>query len=295
MTGGEILPVGKAAFNTAQKALSEEPSVKEQLARMAAESPAMKAAAESYARRIAIKQGLLLKLYAPLAKWVGASKDYFEGQFAEDMSSKIADIPQESLRSPHPSVAVPAMQGLGYSLDEPSLKYMYLNLLATATDSRQGDHAHPSFAEIIKQLSGAEARLLSNVLRMKLVPIVRVKVTVPGGDGYTVALNHLVDLVIPASRQRVENPSAPVWIDNWERLGLVTADYTQLFTAPGKYSWVDERPEVVRLRQDGAVVSFDQGILRATDFGSRFAAAVGLVVSKGEAADAEPSPSTSEG
>ena len=49
-------------------------------------------------------------------------------------------------------LAIPAMESLGYSMDEPSLKDMYPGLIATATDDRREDAAHPAFAGI-KQLS----------------------------------------------------------------------------------------------------------------------------------------------
>jgi hypothetical protein len=155
MTGGEIVPVARAAQSIAQHALTEGDD-KKQLQELARESPNMKAAAESYARRVAVKQSVLLKLYQPLAKFLGVSRNYFDTQFHSDMADKVANIPDEHLTTPAASVAIPAMQGLSYSVEEPDLKEMYLDLLATATDQRVKDNAHPSFAEIIKQLSPAE-------------------------------------------------------------------------------------------------------------------------------------------
>lgn len=136
-----MVPLTKAGIEAASRALGDSDEVKRQLLELAKDSPSMQDAAEHYARRIAIKQKVLLKLYQPLAKWVGESRDYLGGEFIADMSAKIADVPEEHLTSPPPAVAVPAMQGLGYSLGEPELKEMYLNLLALASDDRHTQEA----------------------------------------------------------------------------------------------------------------------------------------------------------
>ncbi len=95
MTGGEIVPVGKAAIRAAQKALETGQSKEAQLQELAHDSPETKRAAEQYAKRIAVKQTMLLKLLQPLARMVGVSTAYFETDFADDMAEKIAGIPDE--------------------------------------------------------------------------------------------------------------------------------------------------------------------------------------------------------
>lgn len=278
MSGEEIIPVSKQAAKGAKKALGESEHVKQQLAEMAKDSPAMQAAAESYARRIQIKQGILTKIYEPLAKWAGASWAYFESQFPEEMAERIADKPDECLTSPHPSVAVPAIQGLGYSLEDPDLKEMYLQLLATATDNRVSERAHPSFAEIIKQLSPQEAAMLANVLRNGNTPIARLKKKAVEGKGGTHVASHLLPLQDEDSGAPVEEPSLPVWIDNWNRLGLVRIDYVHSFVEDARYQWIEGRPELVRLsaEDDRGREGFEveRGILFITDFGCRFSEAV---------------------
>jgi hypothetical protein len=64
--------------------------------------------------------------------------------------------------------------GLSYTFEEPSLKDLYLNLLATASDDRRADQAHPAFAEIIKQLTPDETKLLNSTLRNRDTPMARI-------------------------------------------------------------------------------------------------------------------------
>jgi len=76
------------------------------------------------------------------------------------VSEKLKTTPLENIVSPNPVVAGPTLEALKYSGHEKILSEMYANLLANAVDVNTLDKAHPSFVEIIKQLSPMEAKLL---------------------------------------------------------------------------------------------------------------------------------------
>ncbi len=72
-----------------------------------------------------------------------------------------------------------------------------------------------------------------------------------------------------------DNPSVAEWVDNWTRLGLVGVDYGERFSDDERYEWVEGHPLIRRLREEeGEKITYDKGLLRATDFGKRFARAV---------------------
>lgn len=170
------------------------------------------------------------------------------------------------------------MQGLSYSLQEPNLKEMYLNLLATATDDRISDRAHPSFAEIVKQLSPAEAGMLAEVLKRESLPAVQLMRKAAEGSGGTYVANHLLPLTDPETGDPVEEHSLPVWVDNCVRLGLVEVSYMRSFVADERYEWVEDRPELLRLSQMDErgrdSLKVNKGVMLIRDFGRRFATAV---------------------
>jgi hypothetical protein len=64
------------------------------------------------------------------------------------------------LVTPKPYVAVPALEALRYTGEEPALREMYVNLLATAMDRQTAVNAHPAFVTIIRELTPDEARLV---------------------------------------------------------------------------------------------------------------------------------------
>jgi len=216
MTGSEIVVGAAAVGKVAQTVLGEDPTTKQQLGALVASSPALQVAADAKARRIAVKQDILLHLFQPLARLVGVSLEYFNTQFPKDLAEKTAQVPEESLITPAASVAIPSMEGLRYSLDEPDLKEMYLNLLAKASDARNKDKAHPSFAEVIKQLSVEEATVLQKILEHHSVPVAQIRVKNPENKGFTIGRNHVLDTV-DVDGNRVAEPMVAVWVDNWIR------------------------------------------------------------------------------
>ncbi len=272
MTGSEIIPVAKAAT----KALSEDSKTKQQLVEIAKDSPAIQAAAESHARQIAVRQALMLKVFSPFRKLVGLPKEYFETDFAHDMGAKLEPIPEEHLVTPKLVVAVPAMEALGYSLDEPTLKDMYLTLLATASDERVREQAHPAFAEIIRQLTAEEAELIGVMLRFSELPIVRIVENVDP-NAFNILRTHVLDLTDDILGP-TECPMSSVYVDNWVRLGLAEVDYLTAVFGEHAYDWADLRPELDELRRqagEGADrIDVQHGYFRRTAFGELFVNAV---------------------
>lgn len=275
--GGEIIAASKIVEAAGKKALDEDAKTKDVLLRIAEDTPEMRAAARSMAARTAVKEQVKLKLYQPFARMLGVSKEYFEDTFPQEMGAKIADIPDEDLVTPPASVAVPALQGLSYTFEEPSLKEMYLNLLATAIDGRRAGQAHPAFADIVKQLDPKEAKLLNGALGLEASPAARVKDERDDPLGsFVVLFSHLIPLVLATTGEPREEPQAPTWIENWQRLGLVNVTYAEWQTGDHAYDWVETRPEYLQLSKLPGVckIGFDKGLMRRTAFGRQFFRAV---------------------
>jgi hypothetical protein len=209
------------------------------------------------------------------------ARAYFSGKFQQEIAEKAESIPPEYIVEPKASIAGPTLQGLAFTHEEPDLKEMYLNLLATAMDGRSASTAHPAFVEIIKQLDSEDARLVRSALQSpSAMPIVQIHRKVNGGTGYHVLAQHVLNLTDTATETPVEDPQLPAMIDNWIRLGLVEVAYDKHLTDPTNYAWADQRPEFLRLSQtpqpDGATVEYQKGILQRTELGKRFAKAIGL-------------------
>jgi hypothetical protein len=285
MTGEQILGAagvvaGKIVTETVKDIREADATIRKELVSAAKETPAFRQAANTRAKRIAVKEAMFLQLFRPIRGLIGLSAEYFENNFDEDMRERIQAIPEEHRVAPKPIIAAPAMQGLAFSLDEPNLKDLYLDLLASASDARTNEKVHPSFAEIIRQLTGEEASLLSRPLgSAPHVPIVRLRGVLPEGGGTTL-VSHLLPLINIHSGVPIEDPQVATYVDNWVRLGLVDVVYGTYLLREGAYDYVQARPEYLRLEATHAntelVLDIERGLLRPTDFGRAFAEAVGM-------------------
>jgi hypothetical protein len=209
------------------------------------------------------------------------ARTYFAEKFQQDLAEKTTTIPLEKIVEPKASIAGPALQGLAFTHEEPNLKEMYLNLLATAMDGRVAGDAHPAFVEIIRQLSSDDARLIKGALKATTpIAIVEVKLSSADGSGFKIVARHLLNLMNNASGVAIEDPQLVVLVDNWIRLGLVTVDYGTHLTDVNAYKWVQQRPEVLRFQQtletELQKLQYSNGVLRRTAFGAQFARAISL-------------------
>lgn len=288
-----VIKTAEKAIDKIDKAADEEARESEVLLRIAEKSGELDAAALLRAKRVVVKQHIRLKLLQPLGRMFGVPREYFNTQFADDMAERLADVPEEEIVNPRPSVAGPTMMGLGFSLDEPELKAMYLNLLAAASVKRVQDQAHPSFAEIIKQLSASEAEALAITLKTGRLPIIEIRLNnepPPGAEepspltkvvaqlnpsphGFQVLATNVLDW--RTDHKQVAAPHRDLHVANWVRLGLVTVDFTTHIQGDDAYAWVETTPLVVEARQrydtaENKLVVFTKGILKATEIGTVF-------------------------
>lgn len=209
------------------------------------------------------------------------ARAYFSGKFQQEIAEKAQEIPQEYVVEPKASIAGPTLQSLAFAHEEPNLKEMYLNLLATAMDSRSASDAHPAFVEIIKQLDSEDARLIRQALQSpSAIPIVQIHRKQKGGE-YIVLIQHLLNFNDTKTGKPIEDQRLAAMVDNWVRLGLVEVYYDKYLHDPANYAWVEQRPEFEKLKQepqsDGAIIAYQRGLLNRTELGKRFAKAIDLL------------------
>lgn len=302
MTGAEAAvtaAIGRGIAKAVATDAKEQASVNKALLDAVKETPEFKQAVQRFGERVALRQGVATGLFQRFARWLPIKRDYLETRATEDLQDEFADklggVPDEDLRPPKRSIAGPAFEGLGHVIDEPELRELYLELLARAVDAKYADMAHPSFVEVVRQLSGEEAvllrRYLLNMSSAANVGIVALQSVVSSGRKMERLYSHLLDLRDEAG-QPIRNDSVPTYVDNWIRLGLVEVHYDGRLSEPGSYDWVQERSETADARvavanrkapvppdgQDPEAYILDvvEGYMTSTSFGRSFALAVGL-------------------
>lgn len=262
----------------------ESVAIVSEIMKAAGDNPNVKEAGENLGNSAVIITKTINNALLPLAAVNFAfdkAKDYFNNTFQNDLSEKAKDIPEEKIVEPKASIAGPTLQGLAFTHEENNLKEMYLSLLATAMNSDSEQDAHPAFVEIIKQLNSEEAGILQSILKtVNPIPVAEVRLQTIGEQGWSTLMKHLVDFRSNKTHKSAENKKLPAMIDNWTRLGLIEVDYNTQILGNDSYKWVDERPEILKLKEqhenEKKKVKFGFGLIEATSFGKQFAEAVGM-------------------
>ncbi|CAN1507891.1 Protein of unknown function DUF4393 [Paracoccaceae bacterium] len=228
------------------------------------------------ARTIATTLEVCLLPFAAITFGYAKAKSYFENEFASDLNKKLESLPPDSIIEPKALLAAPIVQGLGLSIEEPSLKEMYLNLLASTMDSRDPEKAHPSFASIIGQLTPDEAAFIKGILQVsKMSAVVNLGKKLAGRPGQSSVVRHLISV---AKNQEVYwGRDIAFMLDNIQRLGLVEIGYDAHLTYEKAYDWVEQHSVYIAASQDlaaGEELVIQKGFMRLTHFGEGFLKAV---------------------
>jgi hypothetical protein len=180
-------------------------------------------------------------------------KDFVSTKVAE----RLKNVPSENIVTPKPNVAGPALESLRYTGHEEVLSDLYANLIAASMDKTTAHGAHPSFVEIIKQLTPDEAKLVSLFLCDMPFPLITVRREYKPGikdkrGGVDVLVN-FSKFGITAGCE-FEN-LMPVYIDNLCRLGLAEVPTFFEYFAPSVY---DELENDIAIQAVKAYIERDE-------------------------------------
>lgn len=167
-------------------------------------------------------------LLSPFQKWLIQGEARME-EMSRLVSEELKNVPQEKLTEPDPYVAVPAMQAFSYSMDCDELKKMYAKLLAKSIHIDEKDKVHPSYVEIIKQMSPLDARALEFIVKKKAVALCNIRwqkkspviwTDLPTFRDYTYGRT-LIQHLVNASEDDASDNDITVSFESLNRLGLI--------------------------------------------------------------------------
>ena len=167
------------------------------------------------------------------------------------LTRKLDAIPREHLNArPRPEVIMPSLQAIPLTHDEPVLQELWGNLIASEMDERSDEGVLPPFAEILKELTPDEAKILDAIRLDETVPIVRIQQERWQGSqrlgGKDVEKNLSL---IGFKAQCVYPRRAPTYLDNLARLRLIEfLAFGTSYADHSVYSEILNEPDFDRLR-----------------------------------------------
>lgn len=141
-------------------------------------------------------------------------RDWLHSKLPERLEAKGVTEPQ----TPDPRTFAAVVQGVAVAGSD-ELRELYANLLATAMDPETAHLAHPSFAEVLRQINPDEARLLPYLYEREGIHAVIATVHTESPFGSHGLRPRIITY---ASRDVLQRPDLEsVYFHNLERLGIV--------------------------------------------------------------------------
>jgi len=152
-------------------------------------------------------------------------------KFKEELEQKVTSVPQEKLVEPPLHIVGPSIEASKYYFESDELRSMFANLIAASINVDTIAKAHPSFVEIIKQLSPLDAKNLQLFKLKNRFPIVEYELVIKNNKGKTPYKTN----VFLENTEIIDVDLNATSISNLHRLGLVVIDYEQYLVNDALY------------------------------------------------------------
>lgn len=205
---------------------------------------------------------------APLRQWI-AQKEYNVAETEKLLAQKLEKVEYEKIISPESYVAVPAIQAIAYSMNSEELRNLYANLLAKSMYIETKELVHPSFVEIIKQISPLDALIFKKIMEREINPMVNLRMENEKGEFRTIITN-VTDIDI-ASQELVG-----VSIDNLAKQNLIAIpadDYyakERLYDVIIQSDFYKSQKNLNSKTADGFEFTYSKKMINKTNLGKMF-------------------------
>lgn len=185
-----------------------------------------------------------------------------------ELENQLLDTPPEKIVEPDPYIAVPALQAISYSYDNDELRSMYAHLLSKAMHEDYRTQVHPSFIEIIKQLSPTDCLIFREIMTNQENPLIDAAMIVDldNKSHQSPALKNINSFTSCKDYEQ-----SRISIDNLERLKLIEIPPYSSYTNKDIYVKILNSPACVQLKNMyGEHIVFNERALLKTSFADLF-------------------------
>lgn len=196
-------------------------------------------------------------------------KDFLENKVTE----KLENVPEDRITTPPPNVAGPAVEALKFTGQDPTLQDMFANLIANSLDSKTILEAHPSFVDMIKNLSSDEGLILKLFASAQSFPMVDVKLNNIKNGGFNILHRNVSKIGVLSNCKHPQLTSN--YLDNLCRLGILEIPSGQRINDPKAYEPITSDPSLEQLKKQfegnqELSIGFEQKFIQVTGMGRQF-------------------------
>lgn len=215
---------------------------------------------------------------SPLEKWV-LQREFNLEETKKLLELKLQNVAPENIITPPSYIGVPALQAISYCVDDEQLRNMYAELLANAMNSEKVDTVHPTFVEIIKQLSPFDALVFKELIKTLVQPCISIKYkNIRNQSSYPVH-----DIIAFKNTKDFPLVKTQISLENLERLRLIEINRTSKYNDEEKYDELKESvSEIVKefirdnnenFEQNDYQIIYGEFVILIRGFGQMFARA----------------------
>lgn len=88
-------------------------------------------------------------------------------EFKDELENKINAVPEEKRVEPNTHIIYTAIDNMRFCVEEKQLRDMFSTLIANSVNSDKTDLVHPSYGEIIKQMTSLDATILCEMVTVQ--------------------------------------------------------------------------------------------------------------------------------
>lgn len=190
--------------------------------------------------------------------------------YRHELEEKIAQIPEEHYEEPSIQVTAQALENSKYCVSEDELRKMFVNLICNSMDNRTSPYVHPSFPEILKQMTPLEAILISRFKKNTAQPIANFVVKL---SNYQTRMLESYEFILDDGSYSFSYKSA---ISSLERLGLLSVTFQTYLVDDSLYDKFRNLPYFNHLKQTyensskNEIVDIQKGMCTLTPLGQFF-------------------------
>ncbi|MEA4937914.1 MAG: DUF4393 domain-containing protein [Paludibacter sp.] len=188
------------------------------------------------------------------------------------VSEKLSALPVDRIVTPDPAIVCPSLEALRYTGNNVDLRELFSNLIASSMDIDKLKFAHPSFVEIIKNMSSDEAKIIKFLNKSDRQALIDIKFKKQDFEG---EFDYLRNISLIPQRSGIDNVDlCSTYLDNLCRLGLIDIPSGRYLINEALYEEIKSLSIVtgtqLGLERANAKIIFDKKHTMLTDYGKQF-------------------------
>ncbi len=212
---------------------------------------------------------------------------FIKKDLEERLEKRLSSVPPENIVIPKLQLVGPLLEKYKYTYESEELSEMFVNLLANAMDKDRVEKAHPSFVNVVSELSSDEAKLIKAIALADILPKLDIRLNIKPTEG-VMAENQITGYLIIEKNFTLLGKAAnlqypeltPSYLSNLERLAIISCSptsFSESYASKDNYKELEADPHIQEMRKkniDRGEMETIQGVIEITDFGKMFIAAV---------------------